>query len=158
MQIRGKPGGHAGCNCGGMSHGRYEPLRARTFQFAVDIVRYCRSLPCTWEARQVGEQLFRAGTAVGANYQSAGRSRSDREFIARLGVVVEESDESCFWLRLLIATNIKPGKDSERLLDETTELLRIFSASHRTAKENRNKRRMDAIKSESTTMTRLTSS
>ena len=80
---------------------------------------------------------------MGANYQAAGRSRSDREFIARLGVVVEESDESCFWLWLLIATNIKPGKDSERLLDETTELLRIFSASHRTAKENRNKRRLE---------------
>ena len=119
----------------------FEPLRERTFKFSVDIVRYCRSLPDTVEGRRIGDQLFRAGTAVGANYQATGRSRSDREFIAKIGTVVEESDESVFWLRLLIETDVKRGKDSERLLSEAIELLRIFSASHRTAKENRKRRR-----------------
>jgi 23S rRNA-intervening sequence protein len=76
----------------GMPSENFEPLRARTFQFSVDIVRYCRCLPDTLEARRIADQLFRAGTAVAANYQAAGRGRSDREFIARIGTVVEESD------------------------------------------------------------------
>jgi four helix bundle protein len=124
-----------------MPNERFEPLRERAFQFSVDVVRYCRCLPDTLEGRRVGDQLFRAGTAVGANYQAAGRGRSDREFIAKMGTVVEESDESVFWLRLLAVADIKRGKDSERLLGEARELLRIFSKSLSTAKENRKKRR-----------------
>ena len=86
-------------------------------------------------------QLFRAGTAVGANYQAASRGRSDREFIAKLGVVVEEADESVFWLRLLLATDTHSGDATRRLLQEADELLRIFSASLRTAKANRKRRK-----------------
>jgi len=122
----------------------FEPLRERTFRFSVDIVRYCRRLPHTMEGRRIGDQLFRAGTAVGANYQAAGRGRSDREFIAKIGTVVEESDESTFWLRLIIAAEVMRDKDSNRLLGEATELLKIFSASHQTAKQNRKKRRAAA--------------
>ena len=141
--------GHTRCRHRNMPNKCFEPLRERAFQFSVDIVRYCRCLRDTTEARRIGDQLFRAGTAVGANYQAAGRGRSDREFIAKMGTVVEESDESVFWLRLLAATDIKRSKDSERLLGEATELLRIFSKSLATAKENRKKRRAQRKQSRS---------
>ena len=124
-----------------MSQEQFAGLRERSFQFAVRVISFCRMLPNTWEGRHLGGQLLRAGTAVGANYQAAGRSRSDREFISRLAVVIEEADESCFWLRLIEATGIRSAIDTRPLLQESLELLKIFSASHRTAKANRKTRR-----------------
>jgi four helix bundle protein len=124
-----------------MTPEQFQPLRDRAFRFAVEIVRFCRALPTSWEAQRLRDQLFRAGTAIGANYQAAGRSRSDREFIAKVAVVVEESDETCYWLRLLAVTGIAQSPDVDRLTSEATELLRIFSASLSTAKSNRKKRR-----------------
>ena len=76
-------------------------LRQRTKNFAVDIIRVCRSLPKTDDARTISWQLLRCGTAVGANYRATCRCRSDNDFIAKLGVVIEEADESAFWLDLL---------------------------------------------------------
>ena len=78
---------------------------------------------------------------MGANYQAANRGRSDNEFIAKLGVVVEEADESVYWMRLMLANGIHAVDATRRLLQEADELLRIFSASHRTAKANRKRRR-----------------
>ena len=124
-----------------MSQQQFAPLRERGFRFGVDVVRLCRAMPHSWEARLIAGQLFRAGTAVGANYQAAGRGRSDREFIAKLGVVVEEADESIFWLRLMLATEIHAVDATRNLLREGDELLRIFSASLRTAKANRKRRK-----------------
>jgi len=126
-----------------MSQEQFAPLRERGFKFGVDIVSLCRELPHSWDARLMAAQLFRAGTAVGANYQAASRGRSDREFIAKLGVVVEEADESVFWLRLLLATDTHAGAATRRLLREAEELLRIFSASLRTAKANRKRRKAE---------------
>jgi four helix bundle protein len=124
-----------------MSQHQFGPLRERAFRFSVEIVRFCRALPHSSEARLIARQLFRAGTAVGANYQAASRGRSDREFIAKLGVVVEEADESTFWLRLLLATENHAVDATTRLLEEADELLRIFSASLRTARANRKRRK-----------------
>jgi four helix bundle protein len=124
-----------------MAQQQFQPLRDRAFRFAVEVVHFCRALPTTWESQRLRDQLFRAGTAIGANYQAAGRGRSDREFIAKMAVVVEESDETCYWLRLLAATGIARGPDVDRLSSEATELLKIFSASLTTAKANRKKRR-----------------
>jgi four helix bundle protein len=124
-----------------MSQKQFAPLRERGFKFGVDIVLLCRELPDSWDARLVARQLFRAGTSVGANYQAASRGRSDREFIAKLGLVVEEADESVFWLRLLLATDTHSSTATRRLLQEADELLRIFSASLRTAKANRKRRK-----------------
>ena len=81
-----------------------EQLRDRTKDFALRIVRLFKSLPRSPEAQVMGRQLLRSGTSVGANYRAVCRSRSKAEFIARLGVVVEEADESAFWLELLIET------------------------------------------------------
>jgi len=83
----------------------------------------------------MGKQLLRSGTSVAANYRAACRARSKAEFIARLGIVAEEADESVLWLELLEETGVLT---SERLVEiEAKELAAIFSASQKTAKNNR---------------------
>jgi len=86
------------------------------------------------EARVLGNQLLRAGTAVVANYRAACRARSRAEFIAKLGVVVEEADETVFWYELLEEAGIVPHEDMKDVVGEARELLSIFSAGRRTAK------------------------
>ena len=77
-----------------------EQLKARTKQFAIRIVRVFKGLPKNDEARIIGKQLLRAGTSVAANYRAVCRSRSKAEFISKMSVVVEEADETAFWLEL----------------------------------------------------------
>ena len=110
-------------------------LRARTKRFAVAIVQFHATLPRTETARILGSQLVRSGTAVGANYRAACRSRSRRDFIAKLGIVIEEADETCFWLELLDEAGLAQGGTSE-LRREADELTRIFVASRQTARRN----------------------
>ena len=114
-----------------------ERLKARTKQFAIRIVRVFKSLPKNDEARIIGKQLPRAGTSVAANYRAVCRSRSKAEFISRMSVVVEEADETAFWLELLIETSIIPEVRLRDLLTEANELLAIFAASLWTAREKR---------------------
>jgi four helix bundle protein len=114
-----------------------QQLRDRTKKFAIEIVRLCRSLPNDWHVHELGKQLVRAGTAVAANYRACHRARSDKEFCAKVGVVLEEADESELWLELLPEADPSLESVSHRaLLRECGELVAIFSASHRTAKAN----------------------
>jgi four helix bundle protein len=109
-------------------------LKQRTKQFAVRIVRLFRALPKTEEARVLGRQILRSGTSVAANYRAVCRARSRAEFIAKIGTVVEETDETVSWLELLAEAGIATPKQLEELLVEGNELLAIFAASQRTAK------------------------
>ena len=83
---------------------RADHLKKRTKQFAIRLVRLFKSLPKTEEAKILGRQLLRSGTSVAANYRAVCRARSKAEFIAKVGTVVEEADETVFWLELLIET------------------------------------------------------
>ena len=114
--------------------GPAEELKERTKQFAIRIVRMFRALPRTEEARVIGRQALRSGTSLAANYRAVCRARSRPEFIAKMGVVVEESDETIFWLELLVETGIVPLSRMQALLREANELVLIFAASRRTAK------------------------
>jgi four helix bundle protein len=82
----------------------------------------------------LGKQLLRSGTSVGANYRAACRARSKAEFIAKLGIVLEESDEAVFWLELLAEANVGSRERVQPLIEEADELTSIFVASLRTAK------------------------
>ena len=93
-------------------------------------------MPKTEEAKVLGRQLLRSGTSVAANYRAVCRARSKAEFIAKIGVVVEEVDESIFWLELLSETKIINMSDIEKIMQEANELAAIFAASQRTAKQN----------------------
>ena len=112
-----------------------EDLKKRTKQFALDVIRFVRTLPPTDEARTIGRQLLRSGTGVASNYRSACRARSRAEFAARLGVALEESDESGLWLELLIDSGICRTSAAHRLLQEANELSAIFAASCITARQ-----------------------
>jgi len=101
------------------------------------IIELCESLPRTDVARTIGRQLLRAGTSVAANYRAVGRARSLAEFVAKMGVVIEESDESVFWLELLVDSGIVPQHRLDNLCVEANELLAIFVASRKTAKRKR---------------------
>jgi four helix bundle protein len=111
-----------------------DELRSRTRHFAVRIVKLFRSLPRTTDAQVLGKQLMRCGTSVAANYRAACRGRSRPEFIAKLGVVAEEADETVFWLEMLVDCGIVPEKLVTELLKEARELCAIFSASQHTAR------------------------
>ena len=114
-----------------------EQLRDRTKAFAVRIVRLYRSLPYRADAQVLGKQLLRCGTAVAANYRAACRSRSRAEWLAKIGIVLEEADESVFWLEMLSDCEVVPLEKLKLLIGEAHELSAIFTASRRTAKSNR---------------------
>lgn len=112
----------------------YQDLRKRTKCFALSAVRFFKTLPRTTEAFVVGKQFLRSATSVAANYRSVQRARSKAEFIAKLGTVLEEADESQFWLEILTESNIGRRDDLLALHKEATELVAIFVSSLKSAK------------------------
>ncbi len=111
-----------------------EELKQRTKKFAIRVINLFRSLPRSEEARIISKQVLRSGTSVAANYRAVCRARSKAEFIAKLGIVVEEADETVFWFELLIEAGIVRERRMQNLLTEANELLAIFAASQYTAK------------------------
>ena len=110
-----------------------EELKKRTKRFALRILKLVSALPNNLQGRTVGGQLVRAGTSVGANYRAACRGRSRAEFIAKIGIVEEEADESAFWLELIIEGSLLKATLVQPLLDEANELTRIMAGSRVTA-------------------------
>jgi four helix bundle protein len=111
-----------------------EELKNQTKKFAIRIVRMFKALPRSAEAYIIGKQVLRSGTAVAANYRAACRARSKAEFVAKIGIVAEEADETVFWLELLIETNTVRESKLADLMDEAKQLSAIFTASQNTAK------------------------
>ena len=111
-----------------------DELKKRTKSFAIRVVNVFRSLPRSPDAQILGKQLLRSGTSVAANYRAVCRARSKPEFIAKLGIVMEEADETVFWLELMRDTGIISLDRTEDLLREANELVAIFGASLRTSK------------------------
>ena len=113
-----------------------EALKQRTFVFALAVVKFCRILRSTWEGAELADQVFRSGTRIGANYRAACRGRSNADFINKLGHVVEEADETVYWLELIHAAGICRDASLDRLRQESAELSAIFNQSQITAKTN----------------------
>lgn len=114
-----------------------EELKLRSKKFSLAVIKMFQKLPKTDEARVLGKQVLRSGTSIAANYRAACRGRSKAEFVAKIGTVVEESDETVLWLELLIESDIAAGDNMGPLLNEANELLAIFAASYHTAKYGR---------------------
>jgi four helix bundle protein len=100
-------------------------LLDRTFVFSKSIILYCSHFPQNNAGRNISNQLFRSGTSVGANYRAARRSRSDREFISKMNIVLEEADESLFWLQIIKSTEFTQLPETDCLLNEAEELVKI---------------------------------
>lgn len=112
-------------------------LSARTFQFACQIVRLCRQLSVNPGVyRQIGAQLVRAGTSVGANFEEARAAHSRREFACKLSLVLREAREAHYWLRLIQETGLMPASDVSVPMREANELVAIFTAAVRRAKQS----------------------
>ena len=109
-------------------------MKERTKAFAKNIIKIFRVMPNDREGRLIGNQLFRSGTSVAANYRAACRGRSKAEFISKLGIVVEEADETLFWLELMKEIKIINIPDVNALMKESNELLAIMVSSIKTAK------------------------
>jgi four helix bundle protein len=108
-------------------------LLDRTKQFAVRVFTLVGALPRTIQGKAVAAQLIRSGTSVAANYRAACRARSKAEFIAKLGVVEEEADESAFWLELIIETALLSAARVRPLLIEAGEIVAMMASSKKTA-------------------------
>ncbi|MBN2019452.1 MAG: four helix bundle protein [Sedimentisphaerales bacterium] len=112
-------------------------LKNRTKQFGLAIIRMVESLPKSVTAGVIGKQVLRSATSVGANYRAVCSARSKADFVAKLGIVEEEIDESGYWLELLIEANIIKQALVTRLLAEVNELTAIVVASRKTASSSK---------------------
>ena len=108
-------------------------LKERCMHFAVNVASLWRTAPRAWPAQRVSDQVFRSATSVAANYHAACRARSRREFIAKLGLVIEEAEETVFWLEFAARIKLVEAARTAPLLQEARELLAIFTASAKTA-------------------------
>jgi len=111
-----------------------EDMKKRTKEFAKKVIILCRQLPRTQEGKLVSGQIFRAGTSVGANYRAACRARSTADFISKLGIVLEEADESLYWLEIIAETELLMNQLVVWLTKEANELVAILVSSVKTAK------------------------
>jgi four helix bundle protein len=100
------------------------------------VIRLCRTLPKSSESIIISRQLMRSATSVGANYRAVCRARSTPDFVSKLGVVLEQADESLFWIDLLVDAEIISTDKTRTLRSEANELVAIFVASLRTAKDS----------------------
>lgn len=111
-------------------------LKQRTKDFALRVIKLVESLPNNRTSDVLGKQLLRSGTSVGANYRAACRARSAAEFQAKMGIVEEEADESCYWIELLTDSKQVKASRVADLLKEASELTAIAVASIKTSRQH----------------------
>ena len=114
-----------------------DDLKKRTKSYALIIIKLYSSLPKKMEMQVIGKQILRSGTSVGANYREGCRARSSQEFLAKLGISLQELEETAYWLELLIEIDYLKKEIIKSLMQETNELIAIFVSSINTAKRNK---------------------
>lgn len=114
-------------------------LKNRTKKFSILMIELIEKIPNTIAGRAIANQLVRSATSVGANYRAVCRSRSDRKFIAKMNIVLEEVDEYCFWLEII---DEKKWLFVETLLNEANELTAIFVSSLKTMNTRKNSQKI----------------
>ena len=108
-----------------------EQFRQRTKKLALDVICFSQSLPKTEEATIMKRQLLRSATSVGANYRAACRARSSAEFYAKISIVIEEADETIFWLELLEESGSTNKSATAPLVKEATEILSVLAKARK---------------------------
>ena len=116
---------------------RKADLKARTKEFALRVMKLVDAMPRTIQGRVIANQIIRSATSVAANYRAACRAPSRAEFIAKIGVVEEEADETSFWLELIIDSGLLTEERIRPLLGEAGELVALMAASRKSAIGNR---------------------
>jgi len=134
-----KPSPHVGPTAALPASVRPQELRDRLALFAAAVEAFSRPLLSAIETRDAAVQLRRASSSTAANHRAAGRGRSHAEFVSKLGIALEEADESLFWLEHLQDCHLAPEPEIKGLIQESHELVAILTASARTAKSRRNR-------------------
>lgn len=116
-----------------------ETMTQRTRAFALRVYKLCSALPHTPESMHMRDQLFRCATSVAANYRASGRAKSERDYLNKLKICEEESDESVFWMEMLVSCELVRSQKIEALLQEANELTAIITASCITKRRNMEK-------------------
>ncbi|MGH8009284.1 MAG: four helix bundle protein [Candidatus Binatia bacterium] len=111
-------------------------MQKRTKAFALRIIRLVEGLPRSRTTDVIGRQLLRCGTSVGANYRASCRAKSPADFIAKMGIVEEETDEVIYWLDLLVEAGLLPKDAAADLFDEANQLVAVTVSSIKTARQN----------------------
>src|SRR5689334_18061088 len=111
-----------------------DEMKARTKSFALRIVRLVEALPSSRTADVMGKQLVRSGTSVGANYRAACRAKSNADFIAKMGIVEEEADESAFWMEVIVESGLMKEELVKDLMHEADQIAAIVVSSINTAR------------------------
>ena len=114
-----------------------EDLKKRTQLFGLRVINLVETLPNTRSSMVIGNQLLRSGTSVGSNYRSACRGRSRPDFISKLGIAIEEADESLYWMELIVEAGLIQDERLSPLMAEANEIIAILTALYITAKANR---------------------
>jgi four helix bundle protein len=117
-----------------------EEMKKRTKAFAVEVIKLAEELPSSPGARIIEGQLIRSGTSVGSNYRASCRAKSLADFIAKMGIVEEEADETAYWMELLVEAGILPPERIQILYKEANEILAITVSSIKTAKKKKGTR------------------
>jgi four helix bundle protein len=117
-----------------------DELKKRTKKFGLDVIKLVESLPSTQTGKVIGNQLLRSALSVGANYRSACRGRSKADSISKVGITIEEADESQHWLEMLGDAGLISSEKLIPLINEAGELVAILTASSKTARANLNQR------------------
>ncbi len=120
-----------------------EKLKERTKTVALRIIRLYQSLPKSGEAQVLGKQIIRSGTSIAANYRAACRARSNAEFYSKVSIVIEEIDETLFWLELLWESGIMKKDLLQDLYKEIEELLKILSVTRKNSKKTKDEKSTD---------------
>jgi len=112
-------------------------LQQRTKQFNIDVIRLCENFPKNAAGFEIAKQLIRSAGSVGASYRATKRAKSTADFIYKVEIVLEEADESHYWLEIVRDSNLKNGIEVDKLIKEAAELTAIFAATDKTAKLNK---------------------
>ena len=118
-----------------------EDLKIRTKQFSLSIMKLTEHIPNTKAGHTLANQLIRSSTSVGANYRAACRAKSDKDFLYKILIIEEESDETLFWLELLNEGEIVDSAILAPLMKECNELVSIFTSTGKTLRNNINKQK-----------------
>ncbi len=115
-----------------------QELQARTKKFHVDVIKLCEVFPKNAAGFETAKQLIRAAGSVGANYRASVRAKSSADFIYKIEIVLEEADESHYWLEVVKDAGLQKGIELDRLIKEANELTAIFAATDKTNKAKQN--------------------
>lgn len=113
-----------------------DSMKKRTKAFSLRVLKLVEALPPSRTANVIGNQLLKSGTSVGANYRAACRGRSKRDFISKVGIALEEADETLYWMELLLEAELFSGDRLSPLMQEANEFIAILTASIKTARRS----------------------